>query len=222
MSNPIVAALEQAAERVGRTLSEDAGKAIEDLYRQAGKRTEDVVRRVTETDAEHAGNLLDLAEKLGQSDRAAVVTDAERTAQSAERSALRKQFSDVLDPHGEIPEDPAALNGGLGAMSKVPKPDPAADALAAKLGGESCMKFAGDPHEFDAVTDDYLAQSKPADFTLNKKFRDQAKSTFELAGQSGRTPYFHFESPPGPGVLKKIDEYSQRYSIKPVIDIGPL
>lgn len=222
MSNPIVAALEQMAERVGRTLSQDAGKAVENLYRQAGKRTEDVVRRVTETDAEHAGRLLQIAEQLGQRAPSAAVTDAERAAQSAERSGLRQQFSAVLDPRDEICTDPAALNGGLGPLLKVPKPDPAADALASKLGGQSCMKFDGDPHEFDAITDDYLAQTKPPDFTLNKKFRDQAKATFELADQSGRTPYFHFESPPGPGVLKKIDEYAQRYGTQPVIDIGPL
>lgn len=222
MSNPIVAALEQMAERVGRTLSQDAGKAVENLYRQAGKRTEDVVKRVTETDAEHASRLLQIAEQLGQRAPSAAVTDAERAAQSAERSALRQQFTSVLDPRDEIRTDPAALNGGLGRLLKVPKPDPAADALAHKLGGQSCMKFDGDPHEFDAITDDYLAQTKPPDFTLNKKFRDQAKATFELAGASGRTPYFHFESPPGLGVLKKIDEYAQRYGTQPVIDIGPL
>lgn len=221
MSNPIVAALEQMAERVGRTLSQDAGKAIENMYRQAGKRTEDVVRRITETDAEHAGKLVEIAEQMGQRAPAAAATDAERAAQSAERARLRRQFSDILDPRGEIPDDPATLNGGLGRLTKVPKPDSAAADLADKLGGQSCMKFDGDPHEFDAVTDDYLAQSKPADFTLNKKFRDQAKATFELAGQSGRTPYFHFDSPPGPGVLKKIDEYAQRYGNAPVIDIGP-
>ena len=210
------------AERVGRTLSQDAGKAIENMYRQAGKRTEDVVKRITETDAEPARQLVEIAERLGYSSPSAAVSDTERAAQSAERSGLRKQFSSVLDPGGEIRDDPAAVNGGLGRLTKVPKPDPAADALAAKLGGQSCMKFDNDPHEFDAITDDYLAQTKPPDFTLNKKFRDQAKATFELAGQSGRTPYFHFESPPGPGVLKKIDEYAQRYGTTPVIDIGPL
>jgi hypothetical protein len=39
---------------------------------------------------------------------------------------------------------------------------------------------------------------------------------------SGRTPYVHFESPPCPGVLKKIDEYAQRYGTTPAIDISPL
>jgi Restriction endonuclease fold toxin 3 len=222
VSNPIVAALEQMAQRVGKTLSQDAGKAIEDMYRQAGKRTEDVVKRITETDQEHARQLVEIAEHLGQRAPSAAATDVERAAQSAERAGLRQQFSDLLEPGGAIREDPAALNGGLGRLLKVPKPDPSADALAAKLGGQSCMKFDNDPHEFDAVTDDYLAQTKPADFTLNKRFRDQTKATFELAGQSGRTPYFHFESPPGPGVLKKIDEYAQRYGTTPVVDISPL
>jgi hypothetical protein len=222
VSNPIAAALQEMADRVKQALTQDAGKAIEDMYRQAGKRTEDVVKRVTEMDDEHARKLLRIAGQLGQRAPSTAATDAERAVQSAERDGLRKQFTDILDPPGEIRDDPGAVNGGLGRLLKVPKPDLAADVLANKLGGQSCMRFEGDPHEFDAVTDDYLAQSKPPDFTLNKKFRDQAKATFELAGQSGRTPYFHFESPPGPGVLKKIDEYAQRYGTQPVIDIGPL
>jgi len=45
----------------------------------------------------------------------------------------------------------------------------------------------------------HVAQAKPANFTLNKAFRDQAKATFEVAAQSGRTPYFQFDGPPGPG-----------------------
>ena len=32
MSNPIVKALEHAAEKLGKTLGKDAGKAVEDLY----------------------------------------------------------------------------------------------------------------------------------------------------------------------------------------------
>ena len=85
----------------------------------------------------------------------------------------------------EIP----CVNGGLGNLIKVDSPDPAADKLAERLGGESRVKFENDPvgREFDAVSDRYIAQSKPANFVINKKFRQQAIATFEKAVQSGRT-----------------------------------
>ncbi|RCS42324.1 hypothetical protein DTL42_19280 [Bremerella cremea] len=114
-------------------------------------------------------------------------------------------------------------NDGLGKLVKVDSPDPAADALAKRLGGESRVKFSNGPdNEFDAVSDLYVAQSKPANFVINKKFRDQAKATFETAIQSGRKPYFHFEGPPHRDVLRKLEEYGKRYGVDPVIDITPL
>jgi hypothetical protein len=72
------------------------------------------------------------------------------------------------------------------------------------------------------VSDLYIAQSKPANFKLGSAFRDQAKTTFETAIKTGRTPYFHFEGAPDAAVLKKLEEYAQRYGVKPVIDINPL
>jgi hypothetical protein len=109
-------------------------------------------------------------------------------------------------------------------LHKVNKPDPAADALAERLGGESRMRFENDPkgREFDAISDEYVAQSKPADMQIGSSFRNQVKATFEYAIQSGRTPYFHFEGPPRPDVIRKIEEYRQRYGTTPVIDIEPL
>ncbi len=88
MSNAIVKALEEAAERVGRTLSKDAGKAVEDLYRSAGKNTEAVVERIAKADAENAHKLVDLAEKAGKGG----VQDAEKAA------SLRQRLTDILDP----------------------------------------------------------------------------------------------------------------------------
>src|ERR1700757_767062 len=96
MPNPIVEALESAAERIGRSLSKDAGKAIEDMYRSAGKGTEDVVERITEADAKQAGKLVDLGEKLGESGGKTLTGDAEQAA----RGSLRSKFSTVLDPEG--------------------------------------------------------------------------------------------------------------------------
>ncbi|SEP53764.1 restriction endonuclease fold toxin [Amycolatopsis saalfeldensis] len=116
------------------------------------------------------------------------------------------------------------INGGLGALSQVNKPDAAADELAAKLGGVSRVKFANDPdgREFDAISDLYVAQTKSTRVKMGSKFRNQARMTFEFAKQSGRIPFFHFEVPPDPEVLAKIAEYGRRYGIDPVVKIGPL
>ncbi len=114
-------------------------------------------------------------------------------------------------------------NGGLGELVRVNAKDPSADALAERIGGEPSVRFSnGPPNEFDAVSNEYVAQAKPANFTLNQAFRNQAKATFQAALQSGRIPYFQFDGPPGPGVLETLSRYASRYGIEPVIDLTPL
>ncbi|RSM46042.1 hypothetical protein DMA12_12210 [Amycolatopsis balhimycina DSM 5908] len=116
------------------------------------------------------------------------------------------------------------INGGLGALIKNNKPDPAADALAEKIGGVSRVKFANDPkgREIDVVSDTYIAESKPAGLQIGSSWRKQAKSTFAFAIRAGRTPYFHFAGPPDPEVIAKLAEYGERYGVNYVVDIGPL
>lgn len=98
------------AERIGKTLSKDAGKAVEKMYREAGKRTEDVVKRVVQTDEEHGRKLIEIAEQLGRNDATKTATAAEKQAQADARTALRKQFTHILDPGEEI-RDLAPLKG---------------------------------------------------------------------------------------------------------------
>src|SRR5205823_14967636 len=111
-----------------------------------------------------------------------------------------------------------------GGLEKVPNPDPKADALAKKLGGESRIKFKNDPagREFDVVSDQYIGQTNVGKQTINQRWRNEAKATFEAAKETGRKPYFHFEQPPGPDLLKKIQEYEARYGVQAVIDVSPL
>ena len=131
-------------------------------------------------------------------------------------------------PTGDIPpdpegEDPERVNGGLGELVNVNAKDRAADLLAERIGGKASVRFAHGPaNEFDALSPEHVAQAKPANFTLNQAFRNQAKVTFEVALQSGRTPYFQFDGPPGPGVLHALSRYADRYEIEPVIDLTPL
>lgn len=116
-----------------------------------------------------------------------------------------------------------ATNGGLGELVQVNSKDPAAGPLARRIGGEPSVRFSdGPPNEFDAVSDKYIAQAKPASFRLSQAFRNQAKATFEAALQSGRIPYFQFDGPPEPGVLAALRRYAERYGIQPVIDLTPL
>jgi hypothetical protein len=124
------------------------------------------------------------------------------------------------DPEGD---DPEGVNGGLGELVSVNAKDRAADLLAERIGGEASVRFSHGPaNEFDAVSAEYVAQAKPANFTLNQSFRNQAKATFEVAIQSGRTPYFQFDGPPGPGILPTLSRYADRYGIQPAIDLTPL
>lgn len=126
-------------------------------------------------------------------------------------------------PPGPEGDDPEGMNGGLGELVRVNAKDRAADLLAERINGEASVRFANGPaNEFDAVSTDYVAQAKPANFTLNQAFRNQAKATFEVAIQSGRTPYFQFDGPPGPGVLHTLSRYADRYGIESVIDLTPL
>jgi hypothetical protein len=57
---------------------------------------------------------------------------------------------------------------------------------------------------------------------ISKKWRNEAKATFEAAQQTGRTPYFHFVREPGADLIKKIAEYEQRFGIAAKIDISAL
>ena len=119
------------------------------------------------------------------------------------------------------PPGPVAISWNT--LVKVRKPDPAADSLAERIGGESRVKFANDPagREFDAVSDTYIGQAKPGGQSLSSSFRRQAKATFEAAKATGRSVYYQFNGPPGSGVIEKLQQYSQRYGVPITVDTTP-
>ena len=96
--------------------------------------------------------------------------------------------------------------------------------LAERIGGESRVKFTNDPkaREFDAISNEYIAQAKPALSTLNKSVREQMKATFEAAKQTGKKVYYQFEGTPAQSVIDKLYEYSERYGVEVIIDTNPL
>ena len=87
-----------------------------------------------------------------------------------------------------------------GKLIKVSSPDPSADKLAQRIGGDSRVKFEFDPdgREFDAISSQYIAQAKPA---------------LSSAKANNKIPYFQFEGQPNQSVIDKILEYSKRYGI---------
>ena len=111
-----------------------------------------------------------------------------------------------------------------GELIKVSKEDIAADALAERIGGESRVRFANDPQgrEFDVINDEYIAQAKPALKTFNKDVRNQMKATFETAKLTNKKVYYQFEGEPSQSVIRKLQEYSERYGIEVIIDTKPL
>jgi hypothetical protein len=132
---------------------------------------------------------------------------------SAEMTAEEQAFGKLL---------PGA-NSELIASSQAYDPD--AQALAQRIGGQAQAEFASGPNagrEFDAISDEYVAQSKPANFTGGSSWRGQARATFQAAIDSGRTPYFQFNGPPSQGVLNALQRYAQEYGVQPVIDTEPL
>ena len=110
----------------------------------------------------------------------------------------------------------------FGNLVKVNKADPVADALAQRIGGESTVRFCNDIREFDVINDLYVAQTKPALKQLNAAVRKQMKATFEAAKETNRTVYYHFEGQPATSVINKLNEYSNRYGVKVVINTKPL
>ncbi|RKE18249.1 RHS repeat-associated core domain-containing protein [Streptomyces sp. TLI_171] len=57
MSNQIVRALEHGAQKLGKTLAEDAGKALKSFYRKAGDNLKKVAHNTREIEAKHAKDL---------------------------------------------------------------------------------------------------------------------------------------------------------------------
>jgi hypothetical protein len=140
----------------------------------------------------------------------------------AEAAADHRAETLIPPPPARGPR-PGEPNNGWGRLMKSNDPDPEADKLAERIGGESRSYFEHDParREFDVISDRYIGQTKSPP-TLGSKFRKQAKATFEWAASTGRTPYFHFEGQPNRDVLQKLDEYARRYGVHPVIDTTPL
>jgi len=160
----------------------------------------------------HNSALCDAVKKLGEVLTSATATQTEKTAARNEvkkllLTASREDLAQTVGKPGAW-ENLATLLDAEGKeilsevapkipYTKSPKPDPAADALANKIGGES--RVIVDGVEFDAISSEYVAQSsssaivatKPGNW-LSKQHKDQIKATLELAKKYDRSAYFEF------------------------------
>ncbi|MBO0805596.1 MAG: hypothetical protein J2P25_21280 [Nocardiopsaceae bacterium] len=199
--------------------------AIESLLASVGEALDGFLADVASSLARIPSILTDVISRVPIISR--IVSEGEDVDEAVVEEETGEPETGGDSPGSDGPEPgasgPKPDNGGLGPLESANAPDPAAPRLAQRIGGQPSVKFANGPDsEFDAVSDQYVAQSKPANFKLGSDFRDQAKVTFEVAIQSGRIPYFQFDGPPGPGVLSALQRYAARYGIEPVIDLTPL
>ncbi|MCD9872868.1 DUF6531 domain-containing protein [Streptomyces guryensis] len=68
MTNRIVKALEDGAQKMGKAIGEDAGKAVKDFYHDTGTRLKKVAQNHVENDAKHAGEMEKILKGGGKED----------------------------------------------------------------------------------------------------------------------------------------------------------
>jgi hypothetical protein len=126
-----------------------------------------------------------------------------------------------------------------GNLIKAKQADLDADLLGQRINGESRVYFEDDlnysratqknqyekagAREFDAVSDEYIAQTKPATVANSTEYRNQVYATFDAARQNGKLPYFHFEGgTPSNEIIDVLNNYSNKFDIKHVLDTNSL
>jgi membrane protein involved in colicin uptake len=133
VANPILAALRQVSERVGRSLSEDGAKAVENLYKDTGERTEQVVERVgkaEEANSKRFHGVLSGFDK-NAADAAANPGDLKKAAAAAKSKA---DLAKLLDPDG--PEAKAAADEAKTAKKAMDDEASAQKALEKKAAAD--------------------------------------------------------------------------------------
>ncbi|MEU7640512.1 DUF6531 domain-containing protein [Streptomyces sp. NPDC039016] len=133
MTNRIVKALEDGAKRLGKTLGEDAGKSVKNLYHDTGDRLRQVAKNHAETDAKHA---------------------------SAMQGILKGRHGDMpKDPHVSPSSSPHTSGGPGGGGPKDPLKGPKGPV---KGSGSGRPNSSGPAPLRDGANRDGVGSSKPA------------------------------------------------------------
>lgn len=101
MTNAIIEALDQAVKRVGQALGQDAGKAVEKLYRDTDGNLKDVIERTVKADAEQANEIQKITDEMVKNANKSVATRSARNAQADAQAGLRKKMQRILDPDAD-------------------------------------------------------------------------------------------------------------------------
>lgn len=140
-----------------------------------------------------------------------------RAVQGIGRSAIKIETI-AARPPVKVLTNAERYSGGLVRVNVI---DADAVKLAERIGGTPSVRFANDVREFDAISSQYIAQAKPGNIQLGSALREQMRATFEAAQSTNKSVYYHFNGPPQPAVINKLNEYSIRYGVKVVIDTKP-
>ena len=98
--------------------------------------------------------------------------------------------------------------------------DPGAHALAEEIGGQAQVNISGidDDKEFDAVSDEYIGEHKPAiGDNFGSRFKNRSRRVFRAARMTGRKVYYRFDGRSGNRVLEKLRQYESEYDVKVTI-----
>jgi hypothetical protein len=109
MSNGIVQALDQVVGRVSKAMGQDAGKAVESLYRDTSGNLKDVIKNTVEADSQKAEDIKKILADMDKNATKSITSEAERNAQADTNAVLHKKLATILDPDGEVLTGPVTF-----------------------------------------------------------------------------------------------------------------
>ncbi|MFF2618309.1 hypothetical protein [Kitasatospora sp. NPDC058046] len=110
--HPITKALEDAAKKIGRTISKEAADAVSGMYEHASAGAKQVVKNVTAADEAHKRSIIELAEKIaknpgtgGKGGKARLAAQADARTKLAAAVGAKGDFDvEYLIDSGKYPE----------------------------------------------------------------------------------------------------------------------
>jgi hypothetical protein len=110
MTNAIVQALEQAAQKLADKLGGDGAEAVEKLYRITGRNAEDILERTEAVDQANAEKIGKLLKQMGEkADKAKDPANSlDKATQLRDQAELRKNLAKILVPDSEAAQAAAA------------------------------------------------------------------------------------------------------------------
>ncbi len=140
---------------------------------------------------------------------------------NAAENQVKKQTKELVEETTEKQVKEVIAKSGTGTWDVLPtnmKFDQGAHDLAEEIGGVAQARFRNDSREFDAISDQFIGQHKPAlGDNFGGSFKKQTRATFEAAKSTGREVYYKFDGKPGQRVIDKLNQYSSEYGVKVTI-----